>query len=146
MPEIRPCLASAETQFYRNKLEFTFAPRRWMTYEEIAAGGDIDARPRAGIPYPQPLRQGARHRKVLVAARAVERAAQRDQAASRSNTAIRFHNIREHAGLMRNLIVRTASTGEVMAIVVFGEEDTPRIEALMSHVAERFPRLRRSST
>ena len=37
-------------------------------------------RPRAGIPYPQPLRQGARHRKVLVAARAVERAAQRDQA------------------------------------------------------------------
>lgn len=36
-----------------------------------------------------------------------------------------FHNIREHAGLMRNLIVRTASTGEVMAIVVFGEEDTP---------------------
>ena len=46
-------------------------------------------RPRAGIPYPQPLRQGARHRKVLVAARAVERAAQRDQSASRSNTAIR---------------------------------------------------------
>ena len=52
-----------------------------------------------------------------------------------------FHNIREHAGLMRNLIVRTASTGEVMAIVVFGEEDTPRIEALMSHVAERFPQI-----
>ena len=45
LPEIRPCLASAETQFYRNKLEFTFAPRRWMTYEEIAAGGDIDAGP-----------------------------------------------------------------------------------------------------
>ena len=42
---------------------------------------------------------------------------------------------------MRNLIVRTASTGEVMAIVVFGEEDTPRIEALMSHVAERFPQI-----
>ena len=52
-----------------------------------------------------------------------------------------FHNIREHAGLMRNLIVRTASTGEVMAIVVFGEEDTPRIEALMNHVAERFPQI-----
>ena len=52
-----------------------------------------------------------------------------------------FHNIREHAGLMRNLIVRTASTGEVMAIVVFGEEDTPRIEALMSYVAERFPQI-----
>ena len=41
LPEIAPCLGSAQTQFYRNKLEFTFADRRWMTYEEIAAGGDI---------------------------------------------------------------------------------------------------------
>lgn len=36
LPEIAPCLPSAETRFYRNKLEFTFAERRWLTYEEIA--------------------------------------------------------------------------------------------------------------
>ena len=52
-----------------------------------------------------------------------------------------FYDIREHRGLMRNLIVRTASTGEVMAIVVFGEDDRERIDALLSHTRERFPGL-----
>ena len=52
-----------------------------------------------------------------------------------------FYDIREHRGLMRNLIVRTASTGEVMAIVVFGEDDRERIDALLSHTKERFPGL-----
>ena len=35
LPEIAPCLGSARTQFYRNKLEFTFADRRWLTREEV---------------------------------------------------------------------------------------------------------------
>ena len=52
-----------------------------------------------------------------------------------------FYNAREHSGLMRNMIVRTASTGEVMVIVVFGEEDRPRIAALLDHLAERFPEI-----
>ena len=140
LPEIRPCLASAETQFYRNKLEFTFAPRRWMTYEEIAAGGDIDAGPALGFHIPNLFD------KVLD----IEKCWLQPEPSNALRNEIKrfalehgysFHNIREHAGLMRNLIVRTASTGEVMAIVVFGEEDTPRIEALMSHVAERFPQI-----
>ena len=49
LPEVAPCLGSAQTQFYRNKLEFTFADRRWLTQEEIAAGGDIAAGPAAGF-------------------------------------------------------------------------------------------------
>ena len=140
LPAVRPCLASAETQFYRNKLEFTFAPRRWMTYEEIAAGGDIDAGPALGFHIPNLFD------KVLD----IEKCWLQPEPSNALRNEIKrfalehgysFHNIREHAGLMRNLIVRTASTGEVMAIVVFGEEDTPRIEALMSHVAERFPQI-----
>ena len=140
LPEIAPCLGSAETQFYRNKLEFTFAPRRWMTYEEIAAGGDIDAGPALGFHIPNLFD------KVLD----IEKCWLQPEPSNALRNEIKrfalehgysFHNIREHAGLMRNLIVRTASTGEVMAIVVFGEEDTPRIEALMSHVAERFPQI-----
>ena len=45
-----------------------------------------------------------------------------------------FHNARSHEGLMRNMIVRTASTGEVMVIVVFNSDDRPRITALMDHL------------
>lgn len=52
-----------------------------------------------------------------------------------------FHNARTHTGLMRNMIVRTASTGEVMVVVVFGADDRPRIGALMEHLAASFPQI-----
>jgi 23S rRNA (uracil1939-C5)-methyltransferase len=50
-----------------------------------------------------------------------------------------FYNIREHRGEVRNIVIRTASTGEVMVIVVFAEATGERIEALMEHLRERFP-------
>ena len=52
-----------------------------------------------------------------------------------------FHNAREHAGLMRNMIIRTSSTGEIMVIVVFNADDRERIAALLEHLAERFPEI-----
>ncbi len=52
-----------------------------------------------------------------------------------------FHNAREHTGLMRNMTVRTASTGEVMVIVVFGSDDRPRITALLDHLVVKFPEI-----
>ena len=52
-----------------------------------------------------------------------------------------FHNARAHEGLMRGMILRTASTGEVMVIVVFNENDTERINDLMSHLRDMFPEI-----
>ena len=52
IPEVRPCLGSARTREYRNKLEFTFADKRWLTYEEIAEGGDIASTPAVGFHIP----------------------------------------------------------------------------------------------
>ena len=49
IPEVKPCLGSKKQLYYRNKLEFTFADRRWLTYEEIATGGDIAATPALGF-------------------------------------------------------------------------------------------------
>lgn len=140
LPEIAPCLGSAQTQFYRNKLEFTFADRRWMTYEEIAAGGDIAQSPALGFHIPNMFD------KVLDID---ECWLQPDPSnAIRTETkrfciehGYTFHNAREHAGLMRNMIVRTASTGETMVIVVFNEDDRPRIDALLGHLADRFPQI-----
>ena len=140
LPEIRPCLASAETQFYRNKLEFTFAPRRWMTYEEIAAGGDIDAGPALGFHIPNLFDKVLDIRKCWLQPDP-SNAIRQEVRAFCIDRGYSFYDIREHRGLMRNLIVRTASTGEVMAIVVFGEDDRERIDALLSHTRERFPGL-----
>ena len=140
LPEIAPCLGSAQTQFYRNKLEFTFADRRWMTYEEIAAGGDIEPAPALGFHIPNMFD------KVLDIDEC--RLQPEPSNAIRLETkrfclehGYTFHNAREHAGLMRNIIIRTASTGETMVIVVFNEDDRPRIDALLGHLAEKFPEI-----
>ena len=49
LPQIAPCLGSEQTRFYRNKLEFTFADRRWLTREEVEGGADIGAAPALGF-------------------------------------------------------------------------------------------------
>jgi 23S rRNA (uracil1939-C5)-methyltransferase len=52
-----------------------------------------------------------------------------------------FYDPRTHQGLMRNLIVRTSSTGEVMVVVVFALPDRERIDALLAHLVEKFPEI-----
>ncbi len=138
--EVRTRLGSAKQTFYRNKLEFTFADKRWLTYEEIAAGGDIERAPALGFHIPNCFD------KVLDIDRCY---LQRDPSnAIRTETkrfclerGYTFHNAREHAGLMRNMIIRTSSTGEIMVIVVFNADDRERIAALLEHLAERFPEI-----
>jgi len=141
LPEISPCLGSAETRFYRNKLEFTFADRRWMTYEEIAdAGREIVPEPALGFHIPNMFD------KVLDIGRCWLQADPSNAVRLETKRfclehGYTFYNAREHSGLMRNLVVRTASTGEVMVIVVFGADDRPRIEALLDHLTGRFPEI-----
>lgn len=140
LPPIAPCLASKQTRFYRNKLEYTFAERRWLTYEEVAEGGEIASAPAAGFHIPGMFDKVLDIRKCWL---------QRDPSNDIRLATKRFceehgytfHNAREHRGLMRNLVIRTASTGEVMVIVVFGEEDMPRITALLDHLGETFPQI-----
>ena len=140
IPEVRPCLGSERTREYRNKLEFTFADKRWLTYEEIAEGGDIAAAPAVGFHIPGCFD------KVLD----INKCHLQIDLSNRIRLAIKefciengysFHNARAHEGLMRTLVVRTASTGEVMVIVVFNEDDKERINALLSHLQTLFPEI-----
>ena len=140
LPEIAPCLGSAETRFYRNKLEFTFADRGWLTREQIASGEKLEASPAVGFHIPGMFDKVLDIRRCWL---------QPDPSNGiRLETkrfclehGYAFHNAREHTGFMRNMIIRTASTGEVMVIVVFGEEDRARREALLDHLSERFPQI-----
>lgn len=140
IPEVRPCLGSAKQLLYRNKLEFTFADRRWLTYEEIAKGENITPVPALGFHVPNMFD------KVLD----IRRCHLQPEPSNEIRDFIRsfciehgysFHNVREHVGLMRGIIIRTASTGEIMLCVVFNENDKPKIEALLDAVKERFPQI-----
>ena len=140
LPEIAPCLGSAATRFYRNKLEFTFADRRWLTREEVESGAALDAAPAVGFHIPNMFDKVLDIRTCWLQPEP-SNAIRLETKRFCLEHGYTFHNARAHTGLMRNLIVRTASTGEVMVIVVFGAEDRPRITALLDHLAERFPQI-----
>ncbi len=141
LPEIRPCLGSEETRFYRNKLEYTFADRRWMTYEEIAdADREITPEPALGFHIPNMFDKILDIEKCWLQADP-SNAIRLEIKRFCLEHGYEFYQAREHAGLMRNIVIRTASTGEIMLIVVFNRNDRERIEALMSHLQERFPEI-----
>lgn len=140
IPEVRPCLGSARTREYRNKLEFTFADKRWLTYEEIAEGGDIASTPAVGFHIPgcfdKVLDINRCHLQVDISNRI-----RLEAKAFCIEHGYTFHNAKAHEGLMRTMVIRTASTGEIMVIVVFNSNDRERIDALMSHLRDMFPEI-----
>ena len=140
LPEISPCLGSAEQLYYRNKLEFTFADRRWLTYEEIAEGGDITPTPALGFHVPNMFDKVLDIKKCYLQADPSN--AIRDFVKQYCiENGYSFHNVREHQGLMRGIIIRTASTGDIMVSVVFNEDNQPKIKALLSALQEQFPQI-----
>ena len=117
LPEISPILGSAKTEFYRNKLEFTFSNKRWLTNEEVRQDVKYDQMNAVGFHIP-----GA-FDKVL----AIEKCWLQDDISNRIRNAIRdyayehdysFINLHTQEGMLRNMIVRTSSTGELMVIVI----------------------------
>ena len=139
LPEFEPIKGSARTEFYRNKLEFTFSDKAWLTPEQLAQEQTFD-RNALGFHIPSMFD------KVLD----IEKCWLQDDISNRIRLAIKrfaldngypFFNLREQTGFMRNIIVRTASTGEIMLIVVFFDDDRERIDRLMTFVADTFPQI-----
>ncbi|MDR2130466.1 MAG: 23S rRNA (uracil(1939)-C(5))-methyltransferase RlmD [Odoribacteraceae bacterium] len=135
---VAPIIGAGRTREYRNKLEFTFSDRRFLTREEIGAGVAIERSPALGFHVP-----GLFDKVVDIAACHLQaepsnaiRSFVRRFAVERGFS---FYSIRDKRGLLRTLIIRTSSTGEVMVIVVFGEDLRERREELLAAVAARFP-------
>jgi 23S rRNA (uracil1939-C5)-methyltransferase len=140
IPPIDPILGSEQTQYYRNKLEFTFSNKRWMTRGEIESGATITDPDALGFHIP------GMFDKVLD----IRHCWLQPDPSNPIRLAVRkfclengyeFYDHRRHEGYMRTLIVRTTSTGETMAIVVFARHDTQKQNALLEHLAECFPEL-----
>lgn len=140
IPEITPIKGSERTTFYRNKLEFTFSAKRWLTDGEVATGEEIIESRALGFHIP------GKFDKVLGIRECWLQPAPSNDIRNEINrfcleNDYTYYNVREHTGLMRNIIIRTASTGETMVVVAFGEDDTQKIESLMSHIATQFQQI-----
>lgn len=139
-PEVKPALGSQEIFAYRNKLEYTFSNKCWITFEDLRSGKEIEDRNALGFHIP-----GA-FDKVLD----IKKCWLQDNLSNEIRLFIRqytlskgysFYDIKAQEGFMRTLMVRIASTGEIMLIVVFGRPDQEAIEDVMAAVAERFPQI-----
>ncbi len=138
--EILPILGSASIFNYRNKLEFTFSDKRWLTVGEIQDQTDIVERRALGFHIP----------KLFDKVMDVQKCHLQGGYSNDIRNAIRsfcfendytFFNIREQHGLMRNLIIRNTMDGQLMVIVSFFEPDTEKIEALMQFLKATFPQI-----
>jgi len=135
--EVLPVLASPKIYAYRNKMEYAFTSRRWLTEREIKSGEDFDRRG-AGFHIPghwdkildiehchlQP-EPGNRIRNEL-----------RDFA-KREN--ISFYDPLTREGLLRQLTVRVMKSGEIMVLVHFAREEKENIDKILRHLTEIFP-------
>ena len=138
LPEVTPTLPSEKTTFYRNKLEFTFSSKRWMTTEEIAAGEAITDPDALGFHIPGMFDKVLDIRKCWLQpdpSNAIRLAVKKFCV----ENGYGFYDPRAHTGLMRNIIIRTSTTGEVMVIVVFAHDDREKITALLDHIYGIFP-------
>ncbi|NDW12693.1 23S rRNA (uracil(1939)-C(5))-methyltransferase RlmD [Bacteroides sp. 214] len=143
LPEISPILGSEKTQFYRNKLEFTFSNKRWLTNEEVKQQVVYDQMNAVGFHIP-----GA-FDKVL----AIEKCWLQDDISNRIRNAVRdyayahnyeFFNLRSQEGMLRNMIIRTSTTGELMVILIAKiteEEQLVQFKQLLSYVEDTFPEI-----
>jgi len=129
-------LGSEQTTYYRNKLEFTFSNKRWLTsQDEVVTPETLNA---LGFHVP------GRFDKILDIKHCY---LQQDPSNDLRNSikefavanGISFYDLRQHEGALRNLIIRTSSTGEIMVIVVFAYPEEGQIEQLMDFVAQKFP-------
>ncbi|NOY38379.1 MAG: 23S rRNA (uracil(1939)-C(5))-methyltransferase RlmD [Chlorobi bacterium] len=137
--KITPILPSPQNTHYRNKLEFTFSSKRWLTREEIATAETI-TEPALGFHAP-----GLFDKVVDINSCHLQ---------SEPSNAIRnfirqfateyqypFYDIRNQKGLLRNLIIRTATTGEVMVVIAFFRNEAEKITKLMEGIRDAFPEI-----
>ncbi|TDQ18428.1 23S rRNA (uracil1939-C5)-methyltransferase [Algoriphagus boseongensis] len=137
IPEVMPILGSAKTQYYRNKLDFTFSNSRWLTREEINSGEEFE-RNALGFHIPKMFDKiiDIEHCYLQGGLSNEVRNTLKEFAREKN---LSFYDIRKQEGLLRNLIIRTTSTNQTMVIVQFGENDPESITLVMDFLKAKFP-------
>ncbi len=140
LPEIKPILGSEDTYFYRNKLEYTFSDRRWLTREDLLSDNEFAREDAIGFHIPGGFDKVLDIKECYLQPEPSNsiRNSVRDYA---HKDRMIFFNIREQTGYLRNIIIRNNLKGDVMVVVVFYYDDRKRREGLLDHVVDKFPRI-----
>ncbi|WP_367754307.1 23S rRNA (uracil(1939)-C(5))-methyltransferase RlmD [Flavobacterium sp. WC2430] len=140
LPEFEPILGSEKKFFYRNKMEFSFSNSRWLTEKEIDSTEDLGNRNALGFHIPKMWDKILDINKCHLQEDPSN--AIRNEVRDFANAnGLTFFNPREHSGLLRTLMLRTASTGEIMVLIQFFENDKANRELILDHLYEKFPQI-----
>ncbi len=141
LPEISPILGSKDTYGYRNKLEFGFSNKKWLTLEQVKSGVKFDNMNAVGFHI-----TGA-FDKILD----IEKCHLMDDINNRLRNGIRdyafehgltFFDLRNQGGLLRNMMLRNSATGELMLVMQFHyttREEEAQAMQLLEHIKQNFP-------
>lgn len=140
LPEHNSILGSKENMFYRNKLEYTFSNKRWLSEDEMNSGEEITDKNGLGFHIPGMFDKVVDIKNCYLQPEPSNsiRLEIKDYAQKNNLT---FFNLRDKGGFLRNLIIRTTSTGEVMIILSFYHEDVEKRTALLEHLKNSFPKI-----
>ena len=130
-------LGSKKTYNYRNKMEFTFSNKRWLTQEEILSNENITDKNALGFHVP------GMFDKVID----IKTCHLQDEPSNTIRNRIRefalnnklsFFDLKKQEGLLRNLMIRISKIGEIMVLVQFFNDDSKKINLLMSFIKDSF--------
>lgn len=140
IPEIPTTIGSDNTTCYRNKLEYTFSNKSWLTFEQMKSGEEFPDRNAVGFHIPGAFDKVLNINKCWLQDNISNeiRLFIRDYAISKGYT---FYDLKNQQGLMRTIMVRIASTCEIMLIVVFGEDNPEAVNDVMEAIKEKFPQI-----
>lgn len=140
IPEIPTTIGSDNTTCYRNKLEYTFSNKSWLTFEQMKSGEEFPDRNAVGFHIPGAFDKVLNINKCWLQDNISNeiRLFIRDYALSKGYT---FYDLKNQQGLMRTIMVRIASTCKIMLIVVFGEDNPEAVNDVMEAIKEKFPQI-----
>lgn len=140
LPTTQPILGSKKQYFYRNKMEFSFSDSRWLTQKEIDSDKDIEDRNALGFHIPGMWDKILDIKKCHLQ-EDPSNAIRLETKQFANKNGLRFFNPRKQEGLLRTLMIRTSSTGEIMVLIQFFEEHKEQRELLLNHLKDTFPEI-----
>lgn len=137
-PEVMPALGSEKIWDYRNKMEYTFSAKSWLTAEQLASGQEFNERRATGFHIPGAFDKVLDINRCHLQDAGIGNELRNFVREFGKSENLSFYDLRANSGLLRTLMIRTASTGQVMAVMCFGEDDPAGISKVMNAIADRF--------
>lgn len=140
LPDMLPVIGASETMFYRNKLEYTFGNKRFLTSGELKDPSVSNEQDVAGFHAKGMFDKIVDIHTCYLQAEPTNNIRNTIKEFARQRR-YSFYDIRNHTGLLRTMQVRLCTTGELMLNIVFGEDEEEKRNTLLDHVLSQFPEI-----